>query len=466
MIKLYCDIMDNDLKIIKNKYGEEMMHLCKKIFSTILEYPNRLPKLLEDNFYPSKSLYTDLIKNDKIYDFEKYIYSLFNEKKELLKTDKTPFELMEEAGYILYECRCEREINFFKKYYKKGEELCTFKEDRLKDCHVFFAVKKDVNDIKREDYKCPFRQDDYGVSVISIQFTKGDYNGVSIKNRYNHKVKNPDATFCNNLDNIIPGLTYSFYKMYHYNLELTNNINFELDGYKRDENGKYYKIFYSINNTLYGPNNIIIDNGKLQEQYLQLEKYIIADYFIVDLMHHKVILYDEKISDSFIDGIKDIEKIEPIRNKRSGVLTLNITCKDNKKIVIKLNKDNNIIEYNNGFLKNIGNNFMHKCLFVKKVDLENTLNIGDNFICCSDKLTSFNADNLETIGNAFLLSSKNIKKLILDNVKSIGNYFLFFNTSLKELSLKSLMFIDNNYLFSHKNKDTLLSQAISNKMYK
>ena len=73
---------------------------------------------------------------------------------------------------------------------------------------------------------------------------------------------------------------------------------------------------------------------------------------------------------------------------------------------------------------------MHKCLFVKKVDLENTLNIGDNFICCSDKLTSFNADNLETIGNAFLLSSKNIKKLILDNVKSIGNYFLFFNTKI------------------------------------
>ena len=197
-----------------------------------------------------------------------------------------------------------------------------------------------------------------------------------------------------------------------------------------------------------------------------MEKYIIADYFIVDLMHHKVILYDKNLSDSFIDGIKDIEKIEPIRNKKSGILTLNITCKDNKKIVIKLNKDNNIIEYNNGFLENIGNNFMHKCLFVKKVDLENTLNIGDNFICCSDKLTSFNADNLETIGNAFLLSSKNIKKLILDNVKSIGNYFLFFNTSLKELSLKSLMFIDNNYLFSHKNKDTLLSQAISNKMYK
>ena len=147
--------MDNDLKIIKNKYGEDMMHLCKKIFSTILEYPGVLPKILLDKFYPSKNLYRDIVSSDKIYDFEKYIYSIFTEKKELPKTDKTPFELMDKAGYVLYECRNEREINFFKKYYKKDEEICTFKEDRLKECYVFFAVKKDVNSIKREYYKYP-----------------------------------------------------------------------------------------------------------------------------------------------------------------------------------------------------------------------------------------------------------------------------------------------------------------------
>ena len=73
MIQLYCDIMDNDLKIIKNKYGEDMMHLCKKIFATILEYPNVLPKILLDKFYPSKTLYKDIVSLDKIYDFEKYI---------------------------------------------------------------------------------------------------------------------------------------------------------------------------------------------------------------------------------------------------------------------------------------------------------------------------------------------------------------------------------------------------------
>ena len=45
--------------------------------------------------------------------------------------------------------------------------------------------------------------------MISIQIDKVN-NYVSIKNRYNHTVENPDCTFNNNLDNIIPGLIKSF----------------------------------------------------------------------------------------------------------------------------------------------------------------------------------------------------------------------------------------------------------------
>jgi len=455
--------MNDDLKIIKNKYGENMMHLCRKLFSTILEQSGILPKLLIENFYPSKQLYDDLLKEDKIYDFEKYIYSLFSEKKELLKTDKNPFELMDEAGYILYECKSENEIQFFKKYYRKDEELCTFKEKRLDTCYVFFAVKKDVNDIKREDYKYPFRQDDYGISVISIQFTKGDYNGISIKNRYNHHAKNPDATFCNNLDNIIPGLTYSFYKMYHYNLDLTNTINFELDGYKKDNKGRYYKVFYENDNVLYGPNNIIIDNGELQQEFLQMEKYIVADYFIIDLMNHKIYIYDATLNDSFVDQFEDIEKIYIKRNKKNGDLLITIICNNKDIITIKLNKNNNIIEYSNTNLKNVGNNFLLKCRFVKKVLLDSAETIGNNCLSACESIRQFSSPNVQSIGNAFLLSSKYIKSLVLDNVKSIGNCFLFFNNSLKELSLKSLMFIDNNYLFAHKKKDELFNSAIKGK---
>ena len=67
-------------------------------------------------------------------------------------------------------------IQSFKKYYAPQEELCTFLGGRLNSCDVFFAVKKDVNDIKRSDFIKPEREDKYGTSVISIQFRKGYIN--------------------------------------------------------------------------------------------------------------------------------------------------------------------------------------------------------------------------------------------------------------------------------------------------
>ena len=160
-------------------------------------------------------MYEDIVKNGVVNSFKNYIYSLVDvELEKEVKVDKNPKELLSEAGYDLYECRSESDIQKFKKYYAEGEELCTFNGGRLNDCYVFFAVNKNVNQIRREDFDYPTRQDEYGTSVISIQFTRDETHTLSIKNRYNHTVDNPDATFSNNLDNIIPGLTDSFSKYY------------------------------------------------------------------------------------------------------------------------------------------------------------------------------------------------------------------------------------------------------------
>ena len=133
---------------------------------------------------------------------------------------------MDEAGYKIYECHDYDELASFKKYYQKNELLCSFSQDRLSDCRVFFAVKKDVDKIKREDFKIPFREDLYGTSVMSIQFEKGKNNALSIKNRYNHKVSNPDATLENNLENLVPGLTYAFEKEYGLNITKPEKVNY------------------------------------------------------------------------------------------------------------------------------------------------------------------------------------------------------------------------------------------------
>ena len=135
-------------------------------------------------------------------------------------TDKTPQELLSEAGYELEICETEDDIQKYKRYYAPGEELCTFSGGRLESCYVFFAIKKNIDQIRREDFPRTqhddppaSREDEYGTSVISIQFGRST-NVLSIKNRYNHTVTNPDATFSNNLENIIPGLTDSFQRTY------------------------------------------------------------------------------------------------------------------------------------------------------------------------------------------------------------------------------------------------------------
>ena len=192
-----------------------MSHLCRELFPVILEQEGLLSKLLLDNFEPSHFLYEDIVKNNLINDFENYIYGLLDvETAGEIKLDKTPKELLSEAGYDLYECHNESDIQNFKEYYAPGEALCTFRGGRLNDCYVFFAVKKNVDKIRRSDVTEPKRQDEYETSVISIQFEKNETHTLSIKNRYNHEVENPDVTFSNNLNNIILGLTDSFSKYY------------------------------------------------------------------------------------------------------------------------------------------------------------------------------------------------------------------------------------------------------------
>ena len=68
--------MNKDLKVIKKKYGEGMMHLCRELFPTLLEQEGLLPRLLHDNFKESRSLVKDIIDNNLEEEFKNYIYNL------------------------------------------------------------------------------------------------------------------------------------------------------------------------------------------------------------------------------------------------------------------------------------------------------------------------------------------------------------------------------------------------------
>ena len=427
--------MVDDLKIIKKYYGEKMSHLCRELFPTLLETPGLLSDLMLKTFEPSKLLYEDLIYDNLQFQFQNFMFSLTGIEDKDEPVTKTPAELLDEAGYILYECHSEADIQKFKKYYARGEELCTFSGGRLNRCHVFFAVKKDVDKIKREDFKNPRRQDLYGTSVISIQFSRGN-NSLSIKNRYNHAVSNPDATFSNNLDNIILGLTDSFEVTY--GLELGNNKSgFEIPGYVR-VNGKYYKYNYERDNIYYCTNNLIIDNYEVKRDYQQMERYILFDYFILDLKEKTLKPYTDRVPDEtfgdlymnhslgqdpFLKTIGKIKDIKVINDKSTGNKIIYIYTRHKEPIEIEVNKANQMIRYKNNNIRKLPRGTLIHNKYLEELQL----------------------DKVVLIEKSCLYNNTTIKRLSLKSVYEIGEDFFYFNRSIQNAIFPKFFFIHDGF---------------------
>ena len=437
-----------ELNRIKKLYGEKFMHFCRSIFPTLLEQEGLLTEVLKSTFATnSRTLYDDIVNNDLEEEFKNYIYSKIDVEKEMpeIIREKTPYQLLDENGYNLYECNSEEEIQSFKKYYKSGEELCTFHGgNRLNRCVVFFAVKKDVEEIKREDFNNPKREDEYGTSVMSIQFTKSQNSTVSIKNRYNHTVNNPDATYGNDLDKIVPGLRQSFEKLLSERGLTLNSSNieaFSIPGYVVADDGKYYKYNMEINGNYYCPGNVIIDHGNVIK--LEPEKQELIDYFILDKENKTLSLYDSVISDSFIDGFKNIDSIEMANNNNSEQKTKTITIKEkssDKPITIEINKESNsIIGYTN----------------------ENLVNLGDNFLMYNKQLSELNVPNVTNIGAGCLANNKELKKFEAPNLDPF-KYDFFIKPHMKMNRKLSELYVPNLTKESKENLEYVFSVVKEN----
>ena len=449
-----------ELNRIKKLYGERFMHLCRSLFPTLLEQEGLLTNVLKSTFATnSRTLYDDIVNNDLEEEFKNYIYSKIDVEKEMpeIIREKTPYQLLDENGYNLYECNSEEEIQSFKKYYKSGEELCTFHGgNRLNRCVVFFAVKKDVEEIKREDFNNPKREDEYGTSVMSIQFTKSQNSTVSIKNRYNHTVNNPDATYGNDLDKIVPGLRQSFEKLLSERGLTLNSSNIEafcIPGYVVADDGKYYKYNMEIDGNYYCPGNVIIDHGDVLK--LEPEKQELIDYFILDKENKTLSLYDISLGrDSFIDGFKNIDSIEMANNNNSEQKTKTITIKEkssDKPITIEINKESNsIIGYTNENLTNLGDNFLEYNEQLSKFEAPNLTEIGDGFLGYNEQLSEFNVPNVTSIGEFCLANNKELKKFEAPNVKIIKDGFLLSNNKLSKFEVPNVTCIGNSVLMFNK----------------
>lgn len=453
--------LNKDLKYIKKKYGEKMMHYCRECFPTILNVPGKLVEILNTHFYCVKdSLYNDIKENHKESEFNDFVYGNAGLKNEydIRDVSKTPKELLDDAGYDLFECKTVEEVNSFKKYFIFGEQLCTFLDpaSRLENKYVFFAVKKNILDIKREDFLIPDRQDEYGTSVISIQFTRDKNNHLSIKNRYNEVVNNPDSTFDNNLDNIIPGLTMSFYKAYGIREIFDENSEFQMENYISID-GEYFKYNYKLNDIYYCTNNIIVYNGKVIKY--DPEKYIIMDYFIIDLVNKKVDVFDNKLRDSFSEVIGKIKNIEIVRGEKDKKVY--ITNEEDNIFELTLSFDNKLIGIKNNMIDKLPNRFLISGEYLKNMEFSNVREIGNDVLYANTDLEHFNLSKAEVIGNYFLANNIKLTNIDLNKTIMIGDDFLKRNIIVESINFDSLQRVGNSFMFSNKGLSSIVIPNLS-----
>lgn len=453
--------LNKDLKYIKKKYGEKMMHYCRECFPTILNVPGKLVEILNTHFYCVKdSLYNDIKENHKESEFNDFVYSNAGLKNEydIRDVSKTPKELLDDAGYDLFECKTVEEVNSFKKYFILGEQLCTFLDpaSRLENKYVFFAVKKNILDIKREDFLIPDRQDEYGTSVISIQFTRDKNNHLSIKNRYNEVVNNPDSTFDNNLDNIISGLTMSFYKAYGIREIYDENSEFQMEHYI-SIGGEYYKYNYKLNDIYYCTNNVIVDNNNVIRY--DPEKYIIMDYFIIDLVNKKVDVFDNKLRDSFSEVIGKIKNIEIVRGEKDKKVY--ITNEEDNIFELTLSFDNKLIGIKNNMIDKLPNRFLISGEYLKNMEFSNVREIGNDVLYANTDLEHFNLSKAEVIGNYFLANNIKLMNIDLNKTIMIGDDFLKRNIIVESINFDSLQRVGNSFMFSNKGLSSIVIPNLS-----
>ena len=412
-----------------------MLQGLYQLFPTIMEEPDVMFRLLESHFAFNKFLFDDMVRNHCLVSFKQFILDKFQENEEREEgVVLDPFSLFKSIGYTLYECRSDADIQRFRHYYQKKEELCTFSLKRLEKCYVFFAVHQDALKICRDDFLHPLREDLYGVSVLSIQFSKDGTYSLSIKNRYNHTVHRPDATFSNNLDCIVPGLKKSFRDYYGF-FPVKGDGVFKIPGYVLADDSRYYPYYFEKNNIYYCCNNVIVDH--YHPYHYDGSKYLIIDYFILNLEDKKIEVYDQSLRDSFLDFFSDIWKIEIFKNKENQTKEVLITLSSLKRASIFIDQHHQMIGYSNDFLDIVGDNFLAYSKNLKEVDLPNLRKVGDNFLCFNEGVENIFFPLLLEVGNNFFFSNVRCASIELPMLYSWGkNFFYWYD---KEIEKKDIL---------------------------
>ena len=430
-------------KKLKKQNGEAVAKVMRE--AVLLDVPNivNILEFIGDNPDDARALIP-------------YIRECYKPKtKSDIFVDKNPLELLSDAGYDAFVVETEAQKNSIKKYYRKGEELCTFGDpDRHKNFYIIHAIKRGANKIMPAEH--PTRQDEYGTSVISIQIAK-EGGFISIKNRYNHTVNDPDATFSNYPDFIIPGLTNSLKQFFNVDFDVTESL--LPDGFC-SINGQIFKFNYRIWGRLpgttesgyygygdgfyfYGDNVI-----KLNRDYeIILENYVLnlREGTLKDLIIHESTgpteweqqRYQRKektriLLERFFKG-KNIKVTINPENKREKIISADGVWV--AKVV-----DGKLIELNLPNVKTVGDDFLDDARHLQKLYMPDLEKAGNMFLWNVYSITQVRLPKLKEVGYSFISSSGALSQIDLPSLERCGGGFLEGNNSLTELYLPELQY--------------------------
>ena len=359
--------------IIKRQNGETFAQSIRRYDSGIFEIPN-LPTIVRYAGRDADPILT-------------YLESLKFQGETPVKIDKTPFELLEEAGYNAFYVDTLEKQKSIQKYFAHGEELCTFNDPtRYQNYHIIYAVKKNVDEINRADFSHPKREDAYATSVISIQMLKqGSF--IKITNRYNHQVRYPDNTFNSNPDNIIKGLSNALKEYYHVDFSgksVAMGYGFILLG------NQIFKINLESENVYFG-DDFYIKDGIITE--LNKDYEIIIDNVILNLKEG--ICYSPIFrTPALVSLLNEEFSGAKISIKKTG--TQKSIYANNQEIVLL--RAGELVALFSKKATKISNMLFNSHLTIEEVVLENVSQMGSSCFNFCPKLKSLEAPKLRKMG--------------------------------------------------------------------
>lgn len=396
-----------------------------------------------------------------------FLESLKQVKIPEIETDKNPFELLKEAGYDAFYADTLEKQNQIEPYYTENEALCTFMDkSRYIRYHIIHAIKKGASQLKRSDFKGKEkREDEYGVSVLSIQILK-EGGFISIKNRYNHGVENSDNTYNSNPDNIIKGLSLALKR--YFNVDFSSQEKDLPTGYQYID-GKIYKIHTQRDHIYFG-DRFYIQNGVVNFSDKDFE--IIVDDFIINLKEKKIqyplsckksnpatssysnlhLLVEDELKDKVVRVSKSGDEkalyvngnlILKAKNNQLTHLYLPTT---KRKAISLFNFHPTIEVFESVFISEIQGTSFYHCPCLKEVKMPLVKEVCGMFMVNNKALVEVDFPSLEKMGKNSFLQLPSMSKLVFFSLKEVGPYCLRELNGLTKLSAPQLERVGLNSL--------------------